>query len=144
MAGGRLGDIFGHRNVLLFGMTLFNIATLVCALVNDKTGLVVGRAFQGKSPFFLFLFLVPPCAANWPRDRGYCGFYNSFSTITGCLVIRGFCSSGQSFWCLGRVRFKCSKHVGDPGLTTNETSFGPILGGVFTSLVSWEWVYPLF
>jgi len=49
MAGGRLGDIFGHRNVLLFGMTLFNIATLVCALVHDRIGLVVGRAFQGMS-----------------------------------------------------------------------------------------------
>lgn len=59
MAGGRLGDIFGHRNVLLFGMTLFNIATLVCALVNDKIGLVVGRAFQGKSPFFLFSLSCP-------------------------------------------------------------------------------------
>lgn len=47
MAGGRLGDIFGHKNVLLFGITLFNIATLVCALVHDKIGLVVGRAFQG-------------------------------------------------------------------------------------------------
>lgn len=47
MAGGRLGDIFGHRNVLLFGITLFNIATLVCALVHDRIGLVVGRAFQG-------------------------------------------------------------------------------------------------
>lgn len=59
MAGGRLGDIFGHRNVLLFGMTLFNIATLVCALVDDKIGLVVGRAFQGKSPSFLFPFSCP-------------------------------------------------------------------------------------
>lgn len=46
MAGGRLGDIFGHQNVLLFGITLFNIATLVCALVHDRIGLV-GRAFQG-------------------------------------------------------------------------------------------------
>lgn len=49
MAGGRLGDIFGHRNVLLFGISLFNIATLICALVHDKIGLVVGRAFQGMS-----------------------------------------------------------------------------------------------
>lgn len=47
MAGGRLGDIFGHRNVLIFGMTLFNLSTLLCALVNDKIGLVIGRALQG-------------------------------------------------------------------------------------------------
>ena len=50
MAGGRLGDIFGHRNVLICGMTLFNAACILCALVNDKIGLVVGRAFQGSPP----------------------------------------------------------------------------------------------
>lgn len=27
MAGGRLGDIFGHKYVLLFGISLFNLAT---------------------------------------------------------------------------------------------------------------------
>ena len=29
-------------------MSLFNAATLLCALINDKIGLVVGRAIQGK------------------------------------------------------------------------------------------------
>lgn len=82
MAGGRLGDIFGHRHVLLFGMTLFNIATLVCALVNDKIGLVVGRAFQGMS--FPFSSL---CRTNWYCNRGCGGFHNPFSAVPGCLVI---------------------------------------------------------
>lgn len=52
MAGGRLGDIFGHKNILIFGMTLFNIATLACGLANDKIGLVVARAFQGLAAAF--------------------------------------------------------------------------------------------
>ena len=47
MVGGRLGDIFGQRVTLLAGMTLFNSATLFCALISDKIGLVVGRAIQG-------------------------------------------------------------------------------------------------
>ncbi len=53
MAGGRLGDIFGHRNVLIFGMTLFNIATLICALVRNQIGFLIGRAFQGRPPLFV-------------------------------------------------------------------------------------------
>lgn len=53
MAGGRLGDIFGHKNVLIVGMTLFNAATLLCALINDKIGLVVGRALQGTYAFLI-------------------------------------------------------------------------------------------
>lgn len=56
MAGGASGDIFGHRNVLLFGMTLFNVASLICALVQDKIGLVVGRALQGLAA----AFTIPP------------------------------------------------------------------------------------
>nr|POF14111.1 puromycin resistance protein pur8 [Quercus suber] len=52
MTGGRFGDIFGHRNVLLFGLSLFNVATLICALVDDKIGLLVGRALQGLAAAF--------------------------------------------------------------------------------------------
>lgn len=47
MIGGRLGDIFGHELMLKMNMFLFNIFTLVCALVPNKIGLVVARALQG-------------------------------------------------------------------------------------------------
>lgn len=49
MVGGRLGDVFEHKFILQVGMSLFNIATLVCGVVPNKIGLVVGRAFQGKN-----------------------------------------------------------------------------------------------
>ena len=48
MVGGRLGDIFEHNLVLTIGMSLFNASTLLCALVENRIGLVVGRAFQGR------------------------------------------------------------------------------------------------
>ncbi|KAF9636612.1 aminotriazole resistance protein [Lasiodiplodia theobromae] len=47
MVGGRLGDVFEHKFIIQVGMSLFNIATLVCGVVPNKIGLVVGRAFQG-------------------------------------------------------------------------------------------------
>lgn len=52
MVGGRVGDIFGQRVTLVAGMTLFNGSTLLCALVNDKIALVVGRALQGIAAAF--------------------------------------------------------------------------------------------
>lgn len=52
MVGGRVGDIFGQKVTLLAGMTLFNASTLLCALVQDKIGLVVGRAIQGLAAAF--------------------------------------------------------------------------------------------
>lgn len=47
LAFGRLCDVFGHKNVLIFGMTLFNISSIVCAAVHNSVGLNIGRAFQG-------------------------------------------------------------------------------------------------
>ena len=44
---GRLCDILGFKAVLLSGMTIFNAASLLCALVNNRIGLLVGRALQG-------------------------------------------------------------------------------------------------
>lgn len=82
MAGGRLGDIFGHRNVLLFGITLFNIATLVCALVHDKIGLVVARAFQGMR---LYDYQRSQLTSACNRSCG--SIQHSFGTVTCRTVI---------------------------------------------------------
>ncbi|MDQ2984228.1 MAG: DHA2 family efflux MFS transporter permease subunit, partial [Actinomycetota bacterium] len=47
LLGGRLGDLFGHRRLFLFGITLFTLASLVCGLSNSQGMLVAARAVQG-------------------------------------------------------------------------------------------------
>jgi len=47
LLGGRLGDLFGHRRLFLFGITLFTVASLVCGLATAKGFLVGARAVQG-------------------------------------------------------------------------------------------------
>ncbi|KAF4991223.1 hypothetical protein FDECE_14115 [Fusarium decemcellulare] len=106
MAGGRLGDIFGHSHILIFGMTLFNIATLVCGLVNDRIGLVVARAFQGLAA----AFTVPSAQS---------------------LVALSFENP--------QTRVKAFGAWGAAGSTG--FVFGPIIGGLFTSLASWKWIF---
>ena len=86
MAGGRLGDIFGHRNVLIFGMTLFNIATLICALVRDQIGFLIGRAFQGKPPLFVPPFMPPRLTLTC--FRCCCCLHNPVCPVAGSIVIR--------------------------------------------------------
>ena len=44
---GRLGDIFGPRKVLLAGLSLFMLATILCAAAPSFWFLLVGRALQG-------------------------------------------------------------------------------------------------
>jgi EmrB/QacA subfamily drug resistance transporter len=47
LLGGRLGDLFGHRRLFLFGIGLFTAASLACGLATSQGMLVGARAVQG-------------------------------------------------------------------------------------------------
>jgi EmrB/QacA subfamily drug resistance transporter len=47
LTGGRLGDIFGRRRVLLAGMTGFVVASAACAAAQSSGELIAARAAQG-------------------------------------------------------------------------------------------------
>src|SRR5207253_9810196 len=47
LLAGRLGDLFGHRRLFLFGITLFTLASLACGLATTQGFLVTARAIQG-------------------------------------------------------------------------------------------------
>src|SRR6266516_1055891 len=47
LLGGRLGDLFGHRRLFIFGITLFTLSSLACGLSTTQGSLVAARAVQG-------------------------------------------------------------------------------------------------
>ena len=47
LLGGRLGDLFGHRRLFVFGIGLFTLASLACGLAGSQELLVGARAVQG-------------------------------------------------------------------------------------------------
>jgi len=47
VVGGRLGDLFGHRTMFVWGVASFTLASLACGLAQTATGLVLARALQG-------------------------------------------------------------------------------------------------
>jgi EmrB/QacA subfamily drug resistance transporter len=47
LLGGRLGDLFGHRRLVLIGIALFTAASLACGLATSQAVLVGARALQG-------------------------------------------------------------------------------------------------
>jgi len=53
--GGRLGDRFGRRNMFLFGLAGFTLASLLCAMAPAIVALIVLRFIQG----FLGAMLLP-------------------------------------------------------------------------------------
>jgi EmrB/QacA subfamily drug resistance transporter len=49
LLAGRLGDLFGHRRLFLFGTAAFSAASLVCGVSNSQGMLLAARAVQGVS-----------------------------------------------------------------------------------------------
>lgn len=47
VTAGRLGDIYGHRRVLIIGLALFTTASVLCASAPTLGMLIAGRAVQG-------------------------------------------------------------------------------------------------
>ena len=47
LLGGRLGDLYGHRRLFLYGIVFFTLASLACGLATTQTLLIAARAIQG-------------------------------------------------------------------------------------------------
>jgi DHA2 family methylenomycin A resistance protein-like MFS transporter len=47
LASGTVGDLYGHRRVVLLGLAIFGAASLACGLAPDVASLVAARAVQG-------------------------------------------------------------------------------------------------
>jgi EmrB/QacA subfamily drug resistance transporter len=47
LLGGRLGDLFGHRRLFIYGITLFTLSSLACGVSSTQGMLVAARAVQG-------------------------------------------------------------------------------------------------
>ncbi|MCB1416784.1 MAG: MFS transporter [Nitratireductor sp.] len=58
VAGGHLGDRFGLRTMLLFGIGLFTLASLACAVAPNLWILIAARAFQGTGASFLMTVTI--------------------------------------------------------------------------------------
>ena len=94
--GGRLGDIFGHRRIVVIGVILFASASLMCGLVPDtgiaETWLIVFRAIQGAaggllipSATVLVLDAFPPAE----RGKGLATFFIVAGLFTAIGPIAG-------------------------------------------------------
>ena len=50
---GKLGDLYGRRRLMLFGLATFTLASLFCAMAQSMEQLVLARVLQGIGAGFL-------------------------------------------------------------------------------------------
>jgi EmrB/QacA subfamily drug resistance transporter len=88
---GKVGDVYGRKNVYLFAITLFTVASMLCGLAQDLPQLVAARALQGVGsgalgPMAMAVLgdLVPPRQLG--RWLGYQGAIFAVAGIAGPLA----------------------------------------------------------
>ncbi|MDF1749921.1 MAG: MFS transporter [Alphaproteobacteria bacterium] len=54
VSAGRLGDVLGHKRVLVAGLMVFTLASLICGLAPNLYFLIAARALQGLAAAVLF------------------------------------------------------------------------------------------
>lgn len=66
---GRLADIFSKKNVFLFGLVVFTLASVLAGLSNNQVILIIARAFQGVGFAFTFTLAILIVANCFPLDK---------------------------------------------------------------------------
>jgi MFS transporter, DHA2 family, methylenomycin A resistance protein len=69
LAGGTVGDLHGHKRVVLSGLAIFGAASLGCALAPDTAVLVASRVLQGVGAALLLPGTLAVIAHAYP-ERG--------------------------------------------------------------------------
>jgi EmrB/QacA subfamily drug resistance transporter len=88
ITSGRLGDIFGPRNLFALGVVLFTVASALSGLAQDPTQLILARAFQGFGAALLAPQGLPIMTTIFPVERR-AGVFAIYGALAGVAVLAG-------------------------------------------------------
>jgi MFS family permease len=91
ITGGRLGDLFGRRRMLVIGMLAFGVASGSCGAAPDPTSLIVFRCLQGASaalmlPQVFSIVQVEFAPAHRGRPLAILGGVQGIAAVAGQLL----------------------------------------------------------
>ncbi|MGD9153726.1 MAG: MFS transporter [Gammaproteobacteria bacterium] len=66
---GRMADMFSKKNIFLFGVAVFTLASALAGLSNNQVILIIARAFQGVGFAFTFTLAVLIVTSCFPLDK---------------------------------------------------------------------------
>jgi len=85
---GRLGDFFGHRNVLFVGLFVFTLASLVSGFAGSGSMLIFGRALQGVGAAAAAPQAIAITSRIFPAERKGVAF-GALAAVTGVAAAAG-------------------------------------------------------
>jgi EmrB/QacA subfamily drug resistance transporter len=88
ITSGRLGDIYGPRNVFAVGIAIFTAASLVSGFAQDPTQLIIARATQGLGAAILAPQGLPIMISLFPVERRG-GVFAVYGILAGLAVVAG-------------------------------------------------------
>jgi EmrB/QacA subfamily drug resistance transporter len=91
LVGGSLGDIFGEVRMFTLGVTLFGVASVLCAAAPNSTTLIVFRAIQGIAGALLTPASLAVITSTFSGDErgaaiGTWTAWSGISTVVGPLL----------------------------------------------------------
>jgi len=104
-AGGKLADMFGHRQMFLAGIVLFSGASVACGFAPSGGVLIAARALQGIGAAIVFPLSMAMITLVFPPEQ-----------------------RGAALGVYGAIG-------------TTFLALGPLVGGLFTELLSWRWIF---
>lgn len=116
ITGGRLGDLYGRRRVLLTGTVVFTVASLLCGLATGPGVLIGARSLQGAGvalmiPQILATLHVTFAGQNRSKAFGLYGAVLSVANVLGP-VMGGLLTEGDLYGLSWRPIFLINVPVG--------------------------------
>lgn len=89
--GGRLGDMFGMRRIMLIGLAIFTVASAACGFARHPEEVIIGRAVQGVGAALLAAQAMAIITRIYPAERrgralGVWGAFAGLATAAGPTV----------------------------------------------------------
>jgi EmrB/QacA subfamily drug resistance transporter len=88
ITSGRLGDIFGPRNMFIAGVVVFTAASALSGLAHDPTQLILARGAQGLGAAILAPQGLPIMTTIFPPERRG-GVFAIYGALAGLAVLAG-------------------------------------------------------
>lgn len=94
MLGGRLGDLFGRRRVLVAGTSLFGAASLLAGLAPSFPVLVLARLAQGAGEAIALPAAMATIVLMFPEGPRRSRALSVWAAVASCGLVLGFVLSG--------------------------------------------------